>query len=399
MIRVHRERFNRAFTPERYQAYVDALERRTGGLIEFHLSETPCFFARDLMDRLVAAAEDLVRQLLDNATYRAAADAVVPERYRVAGGEPLPTCVAVDFGLLETPIGIEGRLVELQAFPSLYGFQPEMAATCMEAYALDNRLTPFLAGRDDAAYTALMHEALVGPHDPREVVLMDLAPAHQKTRPDFVATERRWGIRAIDPAEVVRDGRRLFYRREGALTRIARVYNRIIPDELEHKGVTLPFDYRDDLDLEWIGGPDWFFRISKFSIPWLKHPWVPETHYLSDAAERPADRDEWLLKPLFSFAGSGIVFAPTDEQMAAIPAAARRQYILQRRVHFTPVIDTPHGATQAEIRLMFVRCHDAYQPVLPLVRMGRGRMMGVDYNKGLAWVGAAAGLIDDRPAV
>jgi hypothetical protein len=195
--------------------------------------------------------------------------------------------------------------------------------------------------------------------------------------------------------DVIKDGRRLFYQRDGALTPIRRIYNRVIPDELARSGAPMPFDYRDDLDVEWIGGPDWFFRISKFSIPWLRHPWVPETHFLSDITTMPTDRDEWLLKPLFSFAGGGIIFAPTDADLAAIPQEQRANYVLQRRVAFTPVIETPHGPTQAEIRLMMVRAGDTYRAVMPLVRMGRGRMMGVDHNKGLAWVGASAAFLCD----
>jgi hypothetical protein len=222
---------------------------------------------------------------------------------------------------------------------------------------------------------------------------MEIEPWRQKTLPDFTVTEATWGIRAVDTREVIREGRRLFYRRDGQLTPIARIYNRVIPDELERSGATMPFDYRDDLDVEWIGGPDWFFRISKFSLPWLKHPWVPETHFLSEVTEMPAHRDEWLLKPLFSFAGGGIIFSPTDNDVAAIPLNQRHLYVLQRRVAFTPVIRTPDGDTQAELRIMMVREGGAYRAVIPLVRMGRGKMMGVDHNKGLQFVGAAAGLI------
>ena len=226
---------------------------------------------------------------------------------------------------------------------------------------------------------------------------MEIDPLHQKTRPDFAVTERLWGVRAGRRARRRRrEGRRLFYLRDGRRTPIARIYNRVIPDELEHKRVTLPFDYRDDLDVEWTGGPDWFFRISKFSIPWLRHPWVPETHFLDELTELPADRDNWLLKPLFSFAGGGIIFAPDRRRLAAIPPAERQHYILQRRVDFTP--RDRHAATaptQAEIRIMmFLRDGDGYRPVMPLIRMGRGKMMGVDHNKGLRWVGASAALMD-----
>jgi hypothetical protein len=397
MVPERRRAFNARFTEDRYQAYCAALERQCGTPIEFRLSETPCFLPERLIDGLVDVSDALLHQLLDNPEYRRAADAVVPAEFRVPNGEPDPTFVQVDFGLIETGAGLEPRLVELQAFPSLYGFQVAMAEAAIGAYGLTD-VTPFLHNLSREAYLALMRRTIVGDHDPAEVVLLEIDPRHQKTLPDFVVTEHLWGVRAVDVRRVVRDGRRLWYDRDGRRTPIARVYNRVIPDELQHRRLDLAFDFRDDLDLEWTGGPDWFFRISKFSIPWLRHPSVPRTQYLSEVTRMPEDRERWIVKPLFSFAGGGIIFAPTDAQIASIAAADRRQYVLQERVAFTPTIDTPYGPTQAEIRIMMVRDSRTdgkprYRALLPLVRMGRGKMMGVDYNKGLRWVGAAAGLV------
>ncbi len=365
------------------------------------------------MASLADAARSMTQSLLDDPVYLDAANAVVPARFRVANSESLPTFVQVDFGLVKVGKTIEARLVELQAFPSLYGFQLALSDAYAREYDLlaDGKLTPFLSGLDRAGYLELLRKALVGKHDPANVVLLEIEPTKQKTRPDFEVTESLWGVRAIDIADVIidtEDRRRLFYKRDGSLTRISRIYNRVIPDELERKGLSLPFDYRDDIDVEWLGSPDWFFKISKFSIPHLRHPWVPITRFLNDAIEINAaggdslgaafaDRERWLLKPLFSFAGGGIVFAPTDDEIAAIPETERGNYILQERVAFTPVIETPHGATQAELRIMLVRDDEpglksrpTYKPVLPLVRMGRGKMMGVDHNKGLSFVGASA---------
>jgi hypothetical protein len=393
MIAALREAFNASWSEARYVTMLERLQQRTQGSIEFPVSETPCFFPRALIQQLGTIGSELIRQAMDGDAAEAALRAV-PERFRSPShAESHPTFLQVDFGLVRTDAGtIEPRLVELQAFPSLYGFQMALADAYCEAFELPSGLDEYLDGLTRDSYRELVGRAVTGGHDPAEVVLMEIEPQRQKTRPDFVMTELLWHVRAIDTGDVIKKGRGLFYTRDGVLTRIRRVYNRVIPDELERKGVPLPFDYRDELDVEWTGHPEWYFRISKFSIPWLRHPSVPRTWFLHEISSLPAARENLLLKPLFSFAGGGIVFAPSDEQLAAIPRDQRDQYILQERVSFEPVIDTPHGPTQAEIRMMYVWTDDL-RAVLPLVRMGRGKMMGVDHNKGLRWVGASAGLI------
>ena len=393
MIPRYRQAFNAAFNADGHRRLLASLTAASGAPVEFPVSETPCFLPQSLLDDLETASQAMIAQLLGDAAYLRAADANVPDRFRMPNGEKQPTFIQVDFGLVDVAGRIEGRLVELQAFPSLYGFQPMLGETYRTVWG-PNDVSAFPSGLDADAYGSVVERAMLGGHNPANVVLMEVDPDHQKTRPDFVATEKRWGVRAIDVRSVINEGRWLFYMRDGRKTIIHRVYNRLIPDDVERLGLELPFDYRDDLEVEWTGSPEWFFRISKFSLPHLRHPWVPKTTFLSEPGTDFVPGDPgWLLKPLFSYAGGGIVFGPTEADIAAIPANRRHLYVLQERVLFTPVIDTPHGATQVEIRMMFVRDGDAYRFVQPLLRMGRGRMMGVDHNKGLSWVGASAGLI------
>jgi hypothetical protein len=389
-----RTAFNASWTEAKYRDLVRRLEMRTGATLGFPISETPCFFPRSLMSLLASTGLELVHQILDNADAMAAADRAVPDRFKGPGAETLPTFLQVDFGLVRNADGsIQPKLVELQAFASLYGFQLAVAEAYRDAFGLPASLSVYLDGLDAPTYHALVKDAIVGDHDPAEVVLMEIEPRKQKTWPDFVVTEQMWGVRAIEVSEVHREGRRLYYQRDGKTTSIKRIYNRVIPDELERKHIQLPFGYGDDLDVEWAGHPAWYFRISKFSIPFLRHASVPETRFLDGIESLPTDRERYLLKPLFSFAGGGIIFAPTDAQIEAIPMSERKNYILQERINFTPVIDTPEGPAQAEIRIMYVRSGSQLRPVLPLLRMGRGKMMGVDHNKGLRWVGASAGLM------
>jgi hypothetical protein len=387
-----RAAFNASWTEAKYRDLVRRLETRTGATLGFPISETPCFFPRELMRTLADTGLTLLDQILNSPEAMQQADAVVPERYRGVGAEVIPTFAQVDFGLVRDGSGnITPKLVELQAFASLYGFQLAMAEAYRDAFDLPPSLDLYLDGLTHDRYYELAANAIVGDNDPAEVVLMEIQPQQQKTWPDFVVTEQLWGVRAVDTLEVKREGRRLYYRRDGRLTQIKRIYNRVIPDELERKKIQLGFGYGDELEVSWAGHPAWYFRISKNSIPFLNHPSVPETRFLDGIEQLPVDRDRYLLKPLFSFAGGGIIFAPTDAQIAAIPHRERRNYILQERIQFEPVIDTPEGPTQAEIRIMYLRDGARLRPVLPLLRMGRGKMMGVDHNKGMRWVGASAG--------
>ena len=403
MIEPFRSDFNARFTQVKYAALVERLNRETGTAVEFRICETPCFFEAGLLQQMIDAGTELTGQLLGNPEYLEHSKRAIPDLYNVPGQGAHPHFMTVDFGLVREADGqFAPKLVELQAFPSIFGFQPGFARAYKEIFELDERLAYVYAGMDEAAYWRLLREVVVGEHDPAEVVLLEIDPAHQKTLADFRMHEQHLGIQTVDITSVVKQGNRLFYpnaRRGGQLTPIRRIYNRAIVDELVRKQIALPFDYRDPLEVEWAGHPNWYFQISKFSIPFLDHPTVPPAMFLDDwfnglGRDRlEEDRESWILKPLYSFAGKGIQFAPTDEDLQGIPVAERHNYLLQQRVRFAPVIRTPEGMTQAEVRILYVWPEGkAMVPMTSLVRMGRGLMMGVDHNRDLTWIGASAGL-------
>ena len=396
MLEPFRSDFNARFTQEKYRELLTRVEAwtRTPG-IEFRVAETPCFFPKAMLDEMAAIGAELTHQLVDNPAYMAAAAGSVPPEYCVANESPHPNFMTVDFGLVRGADGrLEPKLVELQAFPSIFGYQDVLAQEYIDTYGLERDLKWHLGGLDEESYWALLRGVILGGHPPENVVLSEIEPEGQKTRPDFHVYEDRLGIATVDIATLRKEGRRLLYERNGQWVPIKRIYNRAIVDELLRKQVTLTFDYRDDLDVEWAGHPNWYFRISKFSLPFLKHPAVPGTVFLDawfrgeGRALLPEDRTKVLLKPLYSFAGRGIQFAPTNEELGAIPEAERHLYLLQERVQFEPVITTPHGRTQAEVRIMYVWPDDgSLLPVTSLVRMGRGSHDGCRPQQGfsLGW--------------
>ena len=383
--------FNAHWTPEKYQAFKDNLAAGLGEPVPFRLSETPCFFEHDLAERMCQAGTGLIEQVTGSDEYFRQSEASIPGRYRVPHEAPVPAFIQVDFGLIRGQDGrLEPRLVEIQGFPSLYGFQPMLAEHYQQAYGLPKELRYLMGKLDRPKYDKLLRQAIVGQHNPENVVLMEVDPDQQKTRCDFIATGRITGIKTVDLREIKQKGRKLFYSHGGREVPIRRIYNRAIVDELERKGVEAPFLWTDDLDVEWAGHPNWYFRLSKFSLPFLAHPTVPETHFFDQLDRLPDDPENWVLKPLYSFAGLGVIVGPTRAELEAVKE--RGGYILQRRVNFEPVIETPHGGTMVEVRVMFLWLEGAPAPVPvnTILRTGRGRMMGVDQNKGLEWVGASA---------
>jgi hypothetical protein len=393
MIPALREAFNRNFRPETYQQLLQNLEAAAGVPIAFRVSETPCFFPKALLGQMAEYGRDMVLQLVNNPEYHRASDVTVPPQYNVANESPRPMFLQVDFGLVRNANGeLEPKLVELQAFPSLYGYQPVLAQQYIESYRLPE-LGIYLGGLDHTRYLQLMRKLIVAGHDPENVILLEIHPEKQKTLCDFMITQRDLGIPIVDILKLKKRGTRLFYENAGREVPVHRIYNRCIVDELERKGIELPFDLTQPLDVEWAGHPNWYYRISKFSIPYLKHACVPRTWLLDQNSAVPRDNENYVLKPLYSFAGLGIKFNPTQADVDAIPAEQRSHYMLQERMRFEPVIETPHGMTQAEIRIMYAWPEDGeITPVLPLLRMGRGIMMGVDHNKNLEWVGGSAAL-------
>jgi hypothetical protein len=400
MIPALRKRFNRAFTPEKYKAFLAHVDAMCRTHVEFRLSETPCFFSKSLLEQMGCDGEELIRQLVESRDYRVTSNASIPAEFRVPNESLHPMFVQVDFGLVRGANDeLQPKLVELQAFPSLYAYQAGLAKAYIDIYGLrrfesGERLRFFLSGLDQNSYRELLRRAVVGDCDPENTILMEIHPHQQKTLPDFLMTEKMLGIRTVDIVDIKREGRRLYYERDGKLVPIERIYNRTIVDELQRKDIKLNFDWRDDLEVKWAGHPNWYFRISKFSIPYLKHESVPKTWFLDRLDRIPEDLQNYALKPLYSFAGLGVVIAPTKEDIEAIPGEKRGEYILQERLQFEPIIETPFGATKAEVRVMYLWL-DQLQPVLTIIRMGRGLMMGVDHNKNMEWVGASAGFYLD----
>ncbi|HEY6546575.1 MAG TPA: hypothetical protein VI589_01665 [Vicinamibacteria bacterium] len=391
MIEPLRRAFNAGWSEAAYEAYKARLAAEVGAAIPFRICETPVFLPPDLRETMTRGAHELIQELLRPENLERS-KAAVPAEFDVPGCDAHPLFAVVDFAVAQVDGGLAPRLIELQAFPSLYAFQFVQSRVARDDFAAAGQPLEFLlSGLDEAGYLRVLGEAILGGFPPENVVLMDLDPPRQSTYPDMTATEKLFGVRAVCPTTMVKRGRELFYERDGRTTRILRIYNRMIVDELVEKRVELPFRLTDPLDVQWAGHPNWFFRWSKHALPGLRHPLVPEARLLSELERLPDDLERWVLKPLYSFSGTGVNVDPTPADVAAVPEAERAHTLLMRKVDYAPVVESPDGAgSRVEVRVMFVRRAERPLPVMTLARLSRGKMMGVKFNRDKTWVGSTS---------
>jgi hypothetical protein len=398
--RRYRPLFNRGFSDALYGRMCALMDQRLDTpRFEFRLAETPLFLPPDLRAKCVRVAGEVL-EILKRPAIIAACEEAVPERFRAPRRDALPHFLAIDLAVVEgADGGLEPRLIELQGFSSLYGMQLVQGEVWRDVVAsmpgMPDNLTPCFSGLSREAYIELLRRTVIADRAPDDVILLDLDPASQKTRPDFHATARLLGVRSVCVTELHREGRRLFAPKDGKMLPVRRILHRVVFDELERKKIALRFDYRDDLDVVWAAHPNWYWIWSKYTLPFVDHPALPRTRFLSDVPAPPEDLSRYILKPVFSFAGQGVQVDLDRSILERIPRDERKNWLLQEKVQYAPALVAPDGTgVKAEIRMMFLRPEDSSDLVLAvnLVRLSRGKMHGVDHNKGLTWVGSSVAI-------
>lgn len=386
-----RQSYNNAFSQEKYQAFLEDLNGGYPGAIDFRISETPVFIPAGFGRQIREACEHIIDMILDP-DFKSHTHASIPPSDDVLNDNGYPHFLTFDFGICQGDDGaIEPRLIEMQGFPTLYCFQAYYPETLERHFDIPENYSNYFNGITKESYLGILRDVIIGDCNPEQVIILEIRPHQQKTRIDFYCTSTYLGIEIVCLTELRSEGRNLFYVKDGKKILIKRIYNRVIFDELHAQKETLGDvpDIRLDWDVEWVTHPNWFYRISKYTLPYIHHPFVPETYFLNEVKQLPDDLGQFVLKPLFSFAGQGVVI---DVTLADIDAVKDPEHwILQRKVNYAEIIKTPDTAAKVEIRMMYLWEAGKPRPTLAtnLARLSKGKMIGVRYNKDKAWVGAS----------
>lgn len=395
MFSKYRKIFNEQFSTEKYHKLMSEIESDFQYMPTFRISESPFFITPELQAQLMEGAQQVV-DFIKKPDFLELTQKAVDLNRKVPNEDAHTTFLAVDFGICEEDGKIVPKLIEVQGFPSLYNFQQNLYEKYKSNYPFTRELTPFFNGLDKFSYLELLDKVIRDGLSHENVILLEIEPEKQNTKIDFYYCRKDLGIPVVCVTELIQKGNKLFYKNDqGLYVQVHRIYNRVIFDELDLRtDLKLQFNFSDELEVEWVGHPNWFFRISKFILPYLKGPYFIETTLLSELKEIPKDLENYVLKPLFSFSGSGVVFHVKPEDIEGV--VEKDLYILQKKVHYKPVIESTNGMVKAEVRLLAIWEKDAERPtfVTNLVRMSRGEMIGVKFNKDKDWVGGTIGLFE-----
>jgi hypothetical protein len=398
MIPEIREKFNREFTLDKYEQFKEGIRSKYNYKPLFREAETPFFIPKILKERLIEACELISQTVIRPDIKEFTQGALYDDSLIVPNEDEHTTFLQMDFGVtLDQDGNPFPQLIEIQGFPSVYFFQNMVAQAYKEYYDIPKNMTCFFNGYHPDTYVKLMRDIIIGDTDPSSVILMEIEPEKQTTYIDMLSTSVELGIPVVCVTKIRKKERKLYYTNpEGQLTEIKKIYNRVIFDELyQRPDLHLDFKFSDDLDVEWIGHPNWFYRISKYIMPFLKNKYVPETYFLHELKIIPADLSNYVLKPLFSFAGAGVIIDVTKDDIDKIED--KPNYILQRKVTYEPVLKSPDEPVKVEIRMLMLWPKEDTKPFIVnnLVRLSKGKMIGVKYNKDKDWVGGSVGFFEE----
>lgn len=400
MIKSYRSAFNQHFTKEKYEEFLKDIHGEFNHEPSFRIAETPVFIPELLKNRLIEASRQILGFLNRPDFKELTREAIKHPTLQVPAEDYESRFIQLDFGIcLDEHGDPTPKLIELQGFPSLYFYQDFLARKYMKHYDIPDRFSVHLDGLTRDEYVEMLRHEVVGDTDPEQVVLLEVEPEKQSTQIDFLLAHQMLGIKVLCISKLKKEGKELFYVDDnGKKVKILKIYNRVIFDELNKRDdIQREFYFKDEVDVEWVGHPNWFFRISKYTMPLLdSNPYVPHSYFLDRLEKYPDDIQNYVLKPLYSFAGSGVQLNLTKELLDGIKD--KENYIIQEKVEYAPIIETPDVPAKAEIRMMTLyntrekKSHLANN----LMRLSKGEMVGVRYNKNKEWVGGSVGFFENE---
>lgn len=396
MIKEIRQAYNAGFTDKRYKEFLDSIASAYNHRPTFRIAETPVFIPKKLGAHLFQACED-ISDLICSPNFKEITQGAIDDEYHVPQESDRTLFLQMDFGITKDENGeLFPKLIEVQGFPTLYFYQDLVAHAYRDFFHVPDNVTHLFEGLNSESYIELLRETIIGDTDPKQVVLLEIEPHAQITQIDFLGAQHHLGLKIACISDLKKDGAKVYYIDEtGKRIDVKRIFNRVIFDELmQRHDLKREFRFKQDADVHWVGHPNWFYRISKYTLPFIHSQYSPETRFVSELKSIPTNLENYVLKPLYSFAGAGVKLNITERDLDELKKP--EQFIIQEKVNYLPVVETPDGNAKCEVRMLMLweKGHARPRIVNNLARLSKGEMIGVKYNKNKTWVGGSVAFFE-----
>ncbi len=227
--------YNNQFSPAHYEQYIQQLAALHPDALQFRIAETPIFVSKEFTAKMIDACERIVDVITGyNFTFLTAH--AIPPDVKVPDENAHTHFIAFDFGICQNDAGVlEPQLVEMQGFPTLFAFQVLQDEIARQHLPIPEGYSSYLNGFTKETYLQLLKDIIVKDEDPENVILLEIFPHQQKTRVDFYCTADYLNIAVVDLMELIKEGNKLYYEKDGRKIQVKRIYNRIIFDDLQQQ--------------------------------------------------------------------------------------------------------------------------------------------------------------------
>src|SRR5437868_6021218 len=167
-----RASFNADFSPDKYAALLRCVNETERWPADFRISETPIFLTNEFSQEVQRAAHTVV-DLVRAPEFAIHSRHAIPPGLEVPNEPSHPNFLVVDFGICAEGDRLVPRLIELQAFPSLFGFQLLLLHCLRNAYpAIPGNWTSSFGGIKDEQYIELLRRTILGDVSRDNVILL-----------------------------------------------------------------------------------------------------------------------------------------------------------------------------------------------------------------------------------
>jgi len=310
-------------------------------------------FPKELKSELIEAATGITNQLFSSRVLTLAESNITDNSnildFRSYKNLPEPYFMTIDLAYAPGG-GTNFKLIEAQAFLSI-------SHMFFEHYSklLDLNRDVFL---NFEAYQHFLRK-IQNNHS----ILLEDCPWEQKTAIDFHLLQKQASIEVLNFRGIL----------GSHALKEKLIYNRLIfADLTAQEFANAKISLSGLPNARWLHHPDWYYFVSKSSLPYITSPWAAQSFLVADKPLNFEPKSNaWVLKPLFDYGCSGVNLNPSRTDIENVDAP--KEWLLQQKIELKHL---PGTELFGEIRVVLFNTDNGWEPVMFFGRINDKPFLG-----------------------